>query len=188
MKRERSLSKSSQTPKKNPLPRAPLSRNLKQNSSYTLTSFNSQSQLDRRNFTSPTHSTSNGHFKSTKSPSMIKSSITSKNRTEFQPSGLVEQQSGNKNKVFTLEDQLLKSSQSLKISDSRTDKGHQRKIRKDAEGNNIEVVTDFCVHDYKHACRTCKEMESISQTTKVLTRKYNSNNLIQSTKMQSSAT
>jgi hypothetical protein len=29
---------------------------------------------------------------------------------------------------------------------------------KDNLGNNLEVVTDFALSDYKHSCRSCKEM------------------------------
>jgi hypothetical protein len=77
----------------------------------------------------------------------------------------------------------------LKVIDPKTEKGHQRKFQKDVDGNNVEVVTDFCVHDYKHSCRTCKEMESISQTTKVMSRRYNVKDILKSqTKFQVSAT
>jgi len=73
---------------------------------------------------------------------------------------------------------MLKSSKSLKKLEPKSEKGHQRKIQTDNDGNKVEVVTDFCIHDYKHSCRTCKEMESITQTTKVLSRRYNARDIL----------
>ena len=44
---------------------------------------------------------------------------------------------------------------------------HHHHKTTDANGNIIDVVTDLNVTDYRHTCRTCKELESVFYSQKI---------------------
>jgi hypothetical protein len=79
-----------------------------------------------------------------------------------------EQQSGSDlTRMLTNEDDKL----SLRTSQKPETIAHHHHKTVDAQGNIIDVVTDLNVTDYRHTCRTCKELESVFYSQKITPKK-----------------
>ena len=50
-------------------------------------------------------------------------------------------------------------------------KGKQVRHGVDEAGDAVREVTEFTLQDYRHTCRTCKEMDSVTNIAKL--KKYN---------------
>ena len=71
----------------------------------------------------------------------------------------------------TITKHLKASKLELSLSEKSFQRNEEHVIRKcvkvDEDGNRLEVETDYNISDYKHSCRTCKDMTS-AVDTKVL--------------------